>query len=168
MRSGIAEWIVSQVAPLEQARVIVGDLLEEQRGPLTFWLAVVHATASVAVHKPLRMLWNAFWFFYDVALYYVCCFWTTQGQLSRRLPATVLAVVLWMVVRVGIYKRLHVKGSSIVAAPVFFVWFWRYEYGWPVALSSLAMAPAVVFGWWLQWRGSQSGAKPGGDRPIAG
>jgi hypothetical protein len=168
MRNGLAEWIVSQVAPLEKARVIVGDLLEEQRAPLMFWIAVLRATASIVLHQPRRTLWSAFWFFYDAALYYVCCFWLTHGRLSHRLPVAGLVMVLWMAIRLGIYRRFHVKGSSILAAPVFFVWFWRHAYGWPVALSSMAMAPAAVFGWWLQWRSRQSSAKSGGDRPIVG
>jgi len=143
MRNEIAEWMLLQVALPEQARAIVGDLLEEKRGPIVFWIAVLRAVVSIVAHQPRRTAWTAFWFFYDVILYYVVCFWLTQGQLSRRLPVAGLVVVLWMLIRVGLYKRLHVKGSSILAAPVFFVWFWRHKYGWPVALSSMAMAPAV-------------------------
>lgn len=168
MRNEIAEWMLSQAAPREQARAVVGDLLEEQRGPVMFWITVLRATVSITVHQPVRMGWSAFWFFYDTVLYSVCCFWMMRGHLSRRLPVALLVIAIWMLIRVGLYKRLHVKGSSILAAPVFFVWFWRHEYGWPVALCSLVMAPMLVLGWWLEWRSCQSGGKPGGDRPIVG
>ena len=168
MRNEIAEWMLAQVAPPEQARTIVGDLLEAQPGLVEFWVAVLRATVSIATHQPRRTAWNAFWFFYDAGLYYMLCFWMTRGHLSRRLPVAGLVVVLGMLIRLGLYRRFHVKGSSILAAPVFFVWFWRHEYGWPIALSSLAMTPAVVLGWWMQWRSCQNNAKPGGDRPIIG
>jgi len=165
MRNEIAEWLLSQVAAPEQARTVLGDLLEDEPGPVMFWVGALRATMSIATHQPGRTLWSAFWFLYDAALYYATCFWMTHGHLGRRLPLAGVGVVLWMVIRLGIYRRFHVSGSSMLAAPVFFVWFWNHEYGWPVALSSLAMAPAVVLGWWMQWR-SQCNKRPGDNRPI--
>ncbi len=36
MRNEIAEWMISRVAPPEQAATMVGELLEAQPGPVEF------------------------------------------------------------------------------------------------------------------------------------
>ena len=56
MRNEIAERMLSQVAPPEQTGTIVGDLLEEQLGPIAFWIAVLRAVVSIARYQPRRTL----------------------------------------------------------------------------------------------------------------
>lgn len=56
MRNEIVEWMLSQVATAEQARTVLGDLLEAQPGPAEFWVGVVRAIASFTGHDPRRTL----------------------------------------------------------------------------------------------------------------
>ena len=56
MRNEIAEWMLSQVAPPKQAKTILGDLLEEQLGPVKFWCSVLQTAASIAGRDPRRLV----------------------------------------------------------------------------------------------------------------
>jgi len=54
--ASFAEWILRRVSSPEKAASIVGDLLEADKGPLWFWMAVAGTVIRLAWKRPMAVL----------------------------------------------------------------------------------------------------------------
>jgi len=175
MRNEIAEWMLLQVAPPEQATTVLGDLLEAQPGPLEFWFAVLRATASIARHQPRQILLSFFWFFVELTDYfalpafiaYYVALPISFALHPRFAVLPVIGVTLAGAAVIWILRRL-IKEPSILTVALFWVWFFRHFCGWPLAVSILVVSPAMVLGWRLNWLRRRVGTEPESGRLVTG
>jgi hypothetical protein len=166
MRNEIAEWMLSQVAPPERAKTIVGDLLEAQLGPVEFWVAVLRATASIARHQPRRMLVAFFWFGIELGFWFAsnaCIWWFFAIWHLYALGAIVLLACL------AGFGVLHWRRHELSELAWFTFWTRLLAHdGMPIWGALLITLPLLAFGWWTQWRRQVKNALPENDRPVAG
>jgi len=187
MRNEIAEWVLSRAAPPEQAKTIVGDLLEEQLGPVKFWFSVLQAAASIAGRDPRRSIVS----FTGVAIRLgFCAGFAWISSVGFNPPRPFIAVygiivglsVLWQAV-----VRLVIRRATVLIArhqPRLIPFFWLvsdlgfYVWGgliltWKhvnplIRLAVLIILPCALFGSWRRWRRWRANALPENDRPAAG
>jgi len=164
MRNEIAEWVLSQAAPPEQAATIVGDLLEAQPGPVAFWVAVLRATASIA-SQPRRVLRGIFWFAYDIS-FSVCWGWFLMRMPKLGLLSFVILSILW--VGVASLIRSARKNVSLLSFPLFFFVLEKYCLHTSTAFAVVAALWMLVFDGWMRWRKWRKSQTSLGDRPVAG
>lgn len=164
MRNETAEWVISRVAGPEQARTIVGDLLEAQPGPIEFWVAVVRATASIARHQPRRALSNLLWFASEAAVYLLWV-WLVKSRLVHTLGLGYLFISVPLFVFSGVWLVLVILfrkagTSSSLMCVAFNVWLLWHN----ALLEGLWVIPPL-FALCLWWRRSRP---PKSSPPIAG
>lgn len=165
MRNEIAEWILSQVASPEQARTIVGDLLEAQPGPVAFWGPVFRATGSIAMHQPGRFLSSFLWSASVAAVYGLWVWLITSNFLHalgllRFFLAVPLAVfgLGWLIV-VALARKAGTSSSLMCVA--FTVWLMSHN----GVLERLWVLPPFL-ALWLWWP-KRNHHLPEGDRRVA-
>ncbi|MGA1984176.1 MAG: hypothetical protein ABSG84_17135 [Acidobacteriaceae bacterium] len=169
MRNGLAEWVISRAAGPERAATIVGDLLEAQLDPVSFWLAVFRTTVSIARHQPpQRLLMSLFWYGYQLGFYAFLAWWFTALEHRRSLGlfpvVLVLVAAAWLA---GWLLWARKRNSSVVISTAWCMWLLTHD-GMPTWLVLTLFLPAIPYGWWMQWRRRQKSAPPENDRPAIG
>lgn len=156
MRNEIAGWMLSQVAAPEQARTIVGDLLEAQLGQVEFWFAVLRTTVSIARHQPRRVFVNLLWFSGQFVYCAVCA----------RMPA----VSFPETIAVGLLiARKRAQSPPYFGFAAFLLWASLHHGGrFAHALTFTLVVLLVPFVWRIRLRYRQSNEPPIDDRPVAG
>lgn len=175
MRNEIAEWMLAQATTPEQARAVLGDLLEAQPGPVDFWIAVARATVSIARHQPRQILLSFFWCFValtdcfalPILIAYYVALPISFALHPRFAVLPVIGVTLAGAALIWILRRF-IKEPSILTVALFWAWFFRHFCGWPLAVSMLILSPAMVLGWRLNLLRRRANAKPENDRLAAG
>jgi len=187
MRNEIAEWMLSQVAPPKQAKTIVGDLLEEQLGPVKFWCSVLQTAASIAVRDPRRSVVS----FTGIAIglgFYAIFAWVISVGFNPPHPfIAVYSVIVGLLVLWQAVVRLVIRRATVLIArhqPRLIPFFWLVSdlgfYVWggliltwkhvnpSIRLAVLIILPCALFGSWRRWRRWRVNSSPGSDRPATG
>lgn len=148
-RYDIAEDLLSWATIPEQAKTILGDLLESQPNLLTFWLAVLRTTASLARHQPRRALIAFLWFMYEPAFLALVLTLFAEGKhipSPYALASAVVGVVCICYWILWVQKRV----PSVITS----VWFWidLLKYAGLSKLAILLLVPLNPFFWWVHWQ----------------
>lgn len=168
MRTELVEWILSQVTPPEQARTIVGDLLEAQLAPVQFWLAVVLSMLSIARHQPARILRRLLLWLHESSLY-IFLAWTSTHFPKHALNQFAFQVIAIFAVWLAMGWVLGWRRGNVSQLPMALFWAYMFVHdGMPVWVAVLIPGSAAVFGWWMEWRRQQKNALQEDNRPVAG
>jgi len=164
MRNEIAEWMLSQAAPPEQAKAVLGDLLEAQPGWVEFSFAVVRAAVSIAAHQPRQVFKGILSFAYEGAGY-LSVIWVVAEKPRHVFLLAGAVVGVWLVVG----RRLGgLAGKSSVLAPaIFWIWYLKHVARLSTWIVLLSMLPCIPYRLWTLKRNQQSNAGREHDRPAA-
>ena len=166
MRNRGAEWILSLAVQPEEARTIIGDLIEAQPGPVVFWRSVLGATASIASNRPRRAL-TIFFIFAMEFDYLACGNWVIFTNPKHLYPIVISNSVLAFIVSWTLVYRRKFSPSAL-AFGVNFGWlFWHSG----VALLGVVLGFVVtILGWCFDWQRTHWNADPQSadpDHPVA-
>lgn len=148
-RNDIAEDVLSLAATREQAKTILGDLLEARPGVVVFWFVVLQATVSLAKHQPRRPLVAFLWFMYEPAFLAIVLTLAAVGKHVFS-PLFMGLILIGLVCICYWILWSQEREPSVITV----VWFWLdlLKCDGLGTLAIVLLLPLNPFFWWVHWQ----------------